>query len=170
MTTVTAPNFDDVKVGDAIKPIVLPPISRHQLALYCGGSGDHNPINVDLDFAKKFGFKAVFAHGMLSMAFLGCLVTSFVPQAQVRNLGTRFTSITWVGDVITVSGTVTGKREAIAKKTYIRAPKYPQSAFDKALAECKADTTWQTFVNDDTGHDVMIDQPQWLTNLLLKVS
>jgi len=114
--TVTAPKFDDVKVGDAIKPIVLPPISRHQLALYCGGSGDHNPIHVDIDFARKFGFKDVFAHGMLSMAFLGRLVTSFVPQSQVRKLGTRFTSITWVGDVITVSGKVTGKREANGEK------------------------------------------------------
>ena len=65
---------------------------------------------------------------------------------------------------------LSGKREAIARKTYIRAPKYPQAAFDKALAECKADPTWQTFVNDDTGHDVMIDQPQWLADVLLKVS
>src|SRR5471032_1816297 len=83
---------------------------------YCGGSGDHNPIHVDLDFAKKFGFKDVFAHGMLSMAFLGRLVTSWVPQKQVRGLGTRFTSITWVGDVITVSGKVTGKRESNGEK------------------------------------------------------
>ncbi|HEY4921424.1 MAG TPA: alpha/beta hydrolase family protein [Xanthobacteraceae bacterium] len=65
---------------------------------------------------------------------------------------------------------LTGKRDTIAKKTYIRAPKYPQGAFDKALAECKADKTWQTFVNADTGHDVMIDQPQWLADVLLKAS
>ena len=111
-----APKFADVKVGDEIPKIVLPPISRHQLALYCGGSGDHNPIHVDIDFAKKFGFKDVFAHGMLSMAFLGRVVTGWVPQAQVRGLGTRFTSITWVGDVITVSGKVTGKREEGGQK------------------------------------------------------
>ena len=79
-----APKFADVKVGDEIPKIVLPPISRHQLALYCGGSGDHNPIHVDLDFAKKFGFKDVFAHGMLSMAFLGRLVTSYAPSNRVR--------------------------------------------------------------------------------------
>jgi len=108
---VATPKFADVKVGDTLKPIVLPPISRHQLALYCGGSGDHNPIHVDIDFAKKFGFKDVFAHGMLSMAFLGRLVTSYVPQAQVKKLGTRFTSITWVGDAITFTAVVTGKRE-----------------------------------------------------------
>lgn len=65
---------------------------------------------------------------------------------------------------------LTGKRETIAKKTYIRAPKYPQAAFDKALAECKADKTWQTFVNETSGHDVMIDQPEWLADVLLKVS
>ena len=116
MTTVTAPKFADVKVGDSLPSLVLPPVSRHQLALYCGGSGDHNPIHVDIDFAKKFGFKDVFAHGMLSMAFLGRLVTSWVPQSQVRKLGTRFTSITWVGDVITVSGKVTGKREEGGQK------------------------------------------------------
>lgn len=112
----TAPKFDQLKVGDALPPLVLPPISRHQLALYCGGSGDHNPIHVDIDFARKFGFKDVFAHGMLSMAFLGRLVTAWVPQTQLRDLGTRFTSITWVGDVITVSGKVTGKREEGGQK------------------------------------------------------
>src|SRR5690349_21771642 len=78
----TAPKFDQLKVGDTLPPLKLAPISRHQLALYCGGSGDHNPIHVDIDFAKKFGFKDVFAHGMLSMAFLGRLVTSWVPQTR----------------------------------------------------------------------------------------
>jgi len=112
----TAPKFDQLKVGDTLPPLKLAPISRHQLALYCGGSGDHNPIHVDIDFAKKFGFKDVFAHGMLSMAFLGRLVTSWVPQTQLRKLGTRFTSITWVGDTITVSGKVTGKREEGGQK------------------------------------------------------
>jgi pimeloyl-ACP methyl ester carboxylesterase len=65
---------------------------------------------------------------------------------------------------------LTGKRETIAKKAYIRAPKYPQAAFDKALAECKADKTWQTFVNESTGHDVMVDQPEWLAEVLVRVS
>jgi pimeloyl-ACP methyl ester carboxylesterase len=65
---------------------------------------------------------------------------------------------------------LTGKRETIAQKIYIRAPQYPQAAFDKALAECKADPSWQTIINDSSGHDVMIDQPQWLADILLKAS
>lgn len=65
---------------------------------------------------------------------------------------------------------LTGARDKVAKKTYIRAPKYPQAAFDKALAECKADPSWKTFVNENTGHDIMVDQPQWLADTILQVS
>jgi pimeloyl-ACP methyl ester carboxylesterase len=66
--------------------------------------------------------------------------------------------------------TLTGKLETVKKKTYIRVPKYPQAAFDRALAECRANNTWQTFVNETSGHDLMIDQPEWLADIILKVS
>ena len=65
---------------------------------------------------------------------------------------------------------ISGKLDTIAKKTYIRAPKYPQASFDRALAECRSDKTWQTFVVEASGHDVMIDKPEWLADILLKVS
>ena len=65
---------------------------------------------------------------------------------------------------------LTGAREKIAKKTYIRAPRYPQPAFDKAFAECKADRTWRTFETTTAGHDVMVDDPEWLVGILLQVS
>jgi len=47
---------------------------------------------------------------------LGRLVTSYAPRDRIRRLGTRFTSITWVGDVITLSGKVTAKREENGEK------------------------------------------------------
>jgi len=65
---------------------------------------------------------------------------------------------------------LTGARERVAKKTYIRAPHYPQPSFDQALAQCKSDPTWKTFVMNDTGHDVMVDQPERLVDLLLQVA
>ena len=65
---------------------------------------------------------------------------------------------------------LTGAREKVAKKTYIRAAAYPQPAFDKALAECKADKAWKTFETTDSGHDVMVDAPGWLVDILLRVS
>ena len=65
---------------------------------------------------------------------------------------------------------LTGARAKVAKKTYIRAAKYPQPAFDQALAECKADKSWRTFEATESGHDVMVDAPQWLVDVLLQVS
>jgi len=65
---------------------------------------------------------------------------------------------------------LTGARERIARKTYIRAPKYPQKAFDSAFEACKADKSWHTLVNETTGHDVMVDEPEWLANVLLQVA
>jgi len=65
---------------------------------------------------------------------------------------------------------LTGAREKVAKKTYIRAAKYPQPAFDKAYAECKADTSWRTFEATAAGHDVMVDTPEWLVDILLQVA
>jgi acyl dehydratase len=108
--------FEDVKVGDELPPLVKGPIQQIQLTRYAGASGDFNPIHQDDEFAKAAGMGGVFAHGMLSMGFLGRLVTSYAPRDRIRKLGTRFTSITWPGDVITLSGKVTGKREEGGEK------------------------------------------------------
>ena len=104
----TAPKFDQVKVGDEITPIVLPPISRHQLALYCGGSGDHNPIHVDIDFAKKFGFKDVFAHGMLSAAYISAVLGTKLPGPGAIYLtqSLRFRRPVKIGDPVVTRVTV----------------------------------------------------------------
>ena len=109
-------SYDSLSVGDEISAVNKPAISRHTLALYCGGSGDHNPIHVDSDFAKAAGMPDVFAHGMLSMAYLGQALTGWVPQSALRSYGVRFASITWVGNELTCGGTVTEKFEEEGEK------------------------------------------------------
>jgi acyl dehydratase len=89
----------------------LPPVSRLTLALYCGASGDHNPIHVDTDFARSAGLPDVITHGMLSMAWLGRALTNWVPQAAIREYSVRFASMTRVADTITCRGEVTEKFE-----------------------------------------------------------
>ena len=64
---------------------------------------------------------------------------------------------------------LTGARERISKKTYIRASGYPNVSFEKAHARAKADRTWRTF-EVPCGHDVMIDEPDRLTEILLEVA
>lgn len=98
--------MSEITVGTEIPALALPPISRYSLALYAGASGDHNPIHIDSDFARKAGMPDVFAHGMLSMAYLGRMLTNWQPQAKLRKFGNRFAAITQLQDVITCSGTV----------------------------------------------------------------
>ena len=101
--------FEDVKVGDELPPLVKGPIQQIQLTRYAGASGDFNPIHQDDEFARAAGMGGVFAHGMLSMGFVGQLVTDWAGAGQVRKLGVRFATIVRLKDVITCRGRVLGK-------------------------------------------------------------
>ena len=112
-------NLDNASVGDKIPDLVIEPITRSTLALYAGASGDHNPIHIDLDFAKETGMKDVFAQGMLIMAYLGNAVTNIVPQSSLKNFNVRFSSITNIGDILTCSGEVNKIDKNNFKKTIV---------------------------------------------------
>ncbi len=94
-------------VGKRIVQKSFPPITRHTLALYCGASGDHNPIHVDIDFARAAGFPDVFSHGMLAMAYLGQALTDAVAPDRIRSFSTRFAAITQLGARLTCEERIT---------------------------------------------------------------
>ncbi|MEV0084776.1 MaoC family dehydratase [Saccharopolyspora sp. NPDC050642] len=116
MSTATSAT---IEVGHELPPLELPPISRTTLALFAGASGDHNPIHIDLDVARSAGLDDVFAHGMLSMAYLGRLLTRWVPQHAIRTFNVRFAAITPVHAQPTCTGRVVevtdvdGERRAV---------------------------------------------------------
>ena len=64
---------------------------------------------------------------------------------------------------------LTGARERIAKKTYIRAKAYPNPGFDRAHDVLRSDPSWQTR-EVACGHDVMVDEPERLTEILLEAA
>ena len=109
---MNTPRYDKVQVGDALPTLDLPPISRTTLALFAGASGDHNPIHIDTDFARKAGMPDVFAHGMLGMAWLGRLLTNWAPQSRLRRFDVRFQGITHLANAISCTGRVVEKRDA----------------------------------------------------------
>ena len=107
-----------IEVGTELPVIEISPISRTTLALFAGASGDHNPIHLDQDVARSAGLDDVFAQGMLSMAYLGRLLTDWAPQESLRSFEVRFVAITplhaaprIVGRVIAID-TVDGERRA----------------------------------------------------------
>ena len=60
--------------------------------------------------------------------------------------------------------TLTGARERIAKKAYIRATGYPSQPFDLALEKARA-RGWRSH-EVACGHDVMLDAPERLAEIL----
>lgn len=96
------------EVGAELPAQTLAPISRAMLALYAGGSNDHNPLHLDLDFARQAGLPDVIGQGMLTMALLGRYVTSLAPQRDLRAFGVRFLAMSQVGDALHCSARVAG--------------------------------------------------------------
>ena len=95
-----------IEVGQELPPLTLPAVNRTTLALFAGASGDHNPVHIDTDFARKSGMPDVFAQGMLGMAWMCRLLTQWAPQSRLRKVEARFAGITHLGHVITCRGKV----------------------------------------------------------------
>jgi acyl dehydratase len=67
-------------------------MTRLDLVKYAGASGDFNPIHWSERFAVGVGLPNVIAHGMLTMALAGRLVTAWIGDpAAVVGYSARFT-------------------------------------------------------------------------------
>ena len=104
--------YEDVEVGDAIPKLVKSPISHLQLVRYAGASGDFNPLHTDPKIGELVGVGGIIGHGMLTMGFVGQLLSDYVGPTALRKFGVRFKGMTRLDDVITCTGTITEKYEA----------------------------------------------------------
>lgn len=104
----------DATVGQALSPLVKPPIEQELLDRYATASGDFNPIHLDTEAAQRVGLDGIIAHGMLSMAFLGQFVNQRIadaPGARVEKLKVRYLGMVRPGDTLTCLGNVTARTE-----------------------------------------------------------
>jgi acyl dehydratase len=95
-----------VRVGDKLPEHVRGPITRTTLALFAGASNDYVRLHIDSDYAKAAGMDDVFAHGMLSMAYLAQAVTAWAPQERLRRWSARFMAITPLQATVRCGGEV----------------------------------------------------------------
>ncbi len=63
---------------------------------------------------------------------------------------------------------LSGARDRIARKAYVRATAYESATYDAALAQTRA-AGWRTY-EVPCGHDVMIDMPERLAEILVEVA
>lgn len=105
--------------GDELPPLSLR-VTRADLVRYAGASGDLNPIHWSDRVASSVGLPGVIAHGMLTMALAGRLVTEWAGDpAAVRSYGVRFTRPVVVPDdeegaLVEFSGTVSDVVDGVA--------------------------------------------------------
>jgi acyl dehydratase len=96
-----------LSVGQRQERVVVENLTRTQIVQYAGASGDFNPIHHDELFATKgAGYPSVFAHGMLSMALTGTLLTDWLGDGVLLSFGVRFRAQVWPGDTLTARATV----------------------------------------------------------------
>ena len=97
----------NLKAGDTYTECLVDDLSRTQIVMYAGASGDYNPVHTDEKFTKEMaGYPSVFAHGMLTMGMTGRMITNYVGDGRLTKYGVRFTSQVWPGDTLNATATV----------------------------------------------------------------
>jgi acyl dehydratase len=95
---------EEQRIGPLIKHV-----TQAQVDAYADASGDHNPIHINPEAARAVGLEGTIAHGMLSMAFLGQLVTDWLaarpePGGWLARLRVRFQAMVRPEDTLACHG------------------------------------------------------------------
>ncbi len=102
----------NIRVGDTRSMVIADNITRTQIVMYAGASGDYNPLHSDEVFTTQAaGYPSVFAHGMLSMGATGRILTDWFGVDGLVRFGVRFVNQVWPGDTLTATATVVAIRE-----------------------------------------------------------
>jgi acyl dehydratase len=106
---VTQLSYENVAIGDAGPPISHT-LTRTDLVMYAGASGDFNPMHHDELAAQAAGLPSVFGHGMFTAGLLATALTNYVGVGNLASYRVRFTKQTWPGEVLTTNVVVREKR------------------------------------------------------------
>jgi len=113
--------FEELRVGDELEPLVRP-VTREQMKEYVEAAGDPNPIHVDDEAARSFGFQGVIVPGMLEMGFLAQLIVEKCGAGNLKKLKVRFSKVAYPG-TLTCKGVITKKYIEEGKK-YVESDVY----------------------------------------------
>ena len=107
---------NDIAIGDTFEDVLVKDLTRTQLVMYAGTSGDYNPLHTDDLYCREAaGYPGVFAHGMLTMCMTGRLITDRFGDENVKKYGVRFTNQVWPGDDLTGKAVIEAIREEDGK-------------------------------------------------------
>jgi acyl dehydratase len=97
----------ELTIGDRHETPVVEELSRTQIVMYAGASGDYNPLHTDEVYATRVaGYPSVIAHGQLTMGLTAKVITDWIDDGQLSGFGVRFKRQVWPGDTLTATATV----------------------------------------------------------------
>lgn len=83
--------------------VVAEEITRTQIVMYVGASGDFHPLHHDDHIAQRNGYPSVFVPGMLTMGLTGKVITAAIDGEQLRGFSGRFRAQVWPGSTLTTT-------------------------------------------------------------------
>ncbi len=107
--------IEQLEIGEGINPIELPPVIPEMLVRYAEASGDHNPIHLDEDEAKRLGLPGIIAHGMWTMGNLSKLFTPYYEEGFLSDYQIRFRGMVFLGDVITLQAKLESREDCLLR-------------------------------------------------------
>jgi acyl dehydratase len=104
-----------IAVGQKIATRTVGPLTRTDFVRYQGASGDMNPIHHDEPVAKAAGYPAPLAVGMFHAGVMAAHAAEQLGPENVRRTRIRWSEQVWPGDVLTITGEVTGVKDGLAE-------------------------------------------------------
>ncbi len=107
-------SFEDIAVG--MEEAFCVEVTFQMVEKFRQITGDVNPLHTDEEFARNKGYKDCVAYGMLTASFLSTLAGVYIPgeKSLIHSVETKFVKPVFVGDVLTVRGTVKEKNETFS--------------------------------------------------------
>ena len=103
--------YADIKIGDEAS--LSRTITEAHIVNFAGITGDFNPVHVDAEYAQQSMFGERICHGMLMAGLISAVLGMQLPGSNAIYLGQdlKFTAPVKIGDTVTVTATVTEKRD-----------------------------------------------------------
>lgn len=103
--------FDEIEIG--MEESFQVTVTQEMMDQFREITGDCNPLHADAGFAEKKGYSGCVAYGMLTASFLSTLAGVYLPgeRSLIHSVQAKFVKPVFVGDLLTVTGTVQEKNE-----------------------------------------------------------
>ena len=113
MTTLANIPFEQIETG--MQRQYSKTLTERDLQLFAETSGDCNPVHLDADYAATTAFGERIAHGMWSGALISAAIATTLPGpgSVYRSQTLKFSKPVKLGDTITITLTVTDKRDRV---------------------------------------------------------